>query len=107
MNSLVKSAISHHERHESLHREWDEFLQSDGAQVINEEAEEQEDEAGEDKGEDKGEGDEGEIGEEEEDEGEIGEDEDDEEEDDPNRIEADEGEELDDDFLIAEGYGAL
>jgi hypothetical protein len=62
--------------HKISHK-WDGFLQSDGAQMMNEEAEEEE-------------------------EGEIEAD-----EDDPDRIEADEGEELDDDFLVAEGYGTL
>ncbi|KAG2029778.1 hypothetical protein BDR03DRAFT_1017973 [Suillus americanus] len=88
---------------------WDEFLQSDGVQVMNEQAEELENEAGEedrdeDKDEDEGEGEE----EEEEDQGEIREDKDDKEEEDPDRIEVDEGEsELDDDFLIVEGYSTL
>ncbi|KAG2078852.1 hypothetical protein BDR04DRAFT_1165576, partial [Suillus decipiens] len=84
-----------------ISREWDKFLQSDGAQVMDEEDEEQEEEDGEE-GEGESEG-EDEI----EDEDDEGQDEDEDEgEEDPDRIEADEGEELDDEFLAAEGYGA-
>jgi hypothetical protein len=56
-----------------ISRTWDDFLQSDGAQMTND---------SEDKDKDK-------------------------DKDDPDRVEADEGEELDDDILAAEGYGAL
>ncbi|KAG2337819.1 hypothetical protein BDR05DRAFT_952336 [Suillus weaverae] len=100
---------------------WDAFLQSDGARMMNEE--EEEDDDGDDDDDDDDDDDEEEEEEEEEeedededeDEDEEDEDGDDEEEDDennddeedPDRVEADEGEELDDDFLAAEGYGAL
>ncbi|KAG1888127.1 hypothetical protein F4604DRAFT_1916045 [Suillus subluteus] len=84
-----------------ISRGWDEFLQSDGAHVehVEEEGdrdadiedEEDEDEEADDEEDDDGEDDDG----------------DDDEDEDEDRIEADKGEELDDDFLAAEGYGAL
>ncbi|KIK33637.1 hypothetical protein CY34DRAFT_18247 [Suillus luteus UH-Slu-Lm8-n1] len=67
---------------------------SDGARMMNEE--EEEDEVGDDNKE-----------EEEEDEEEDEDNNNNNNEEDPDRIEADEGEELDDDILAAEGYGAL
>lgn len=68
-----------------ISRRWDEFLQSDGPSMdhVEEEGDRDENEEEEDEEEDEN------------------------EEEEEDRIEADEGEELDDDFLAAEGYGAL
>lgn len=77
-----------------ISREWDQFLQADGAEVsvVAEEedgvTELEDEEADTDEEEDTDE-------------------EDDEDEDEEDRIELDEGEELDDDILAEEGYGAL